>query len=227
MARPSRPWFRFYVEALSDRKLRRLDPSVRWVWVGVLGLARMSPRPGVLMIAEAQPADEHDVADVAGVTLRLARQALSAFEQAGMVERHDDVWHVTNWASRQFESDLVTERTRKHRSKERSKERSNAVSGNTPETETETETDATTPQPPAQRGASDATHDGQHPNCRRCGTNRRGTPPAPPASPTSRLPRAADLVPPPLTDEERAAADQAKTEALAAIPLLRPQRETA
>src|SRR5690606_23682426 len=40
-----------------------------------------------------------------------------------------------------------------------------------------------TPQPPAQRGASDATHDGQHPNCRRCGTNRRGTPPAPPASP--------------------------------------------
>ena len=81
-----------------------------------------------------------------------------------------------------------------------------------------------TPQPPAQRGAMSDEHDGQHPNCRACGTNPRG---APPASPTSRLPRAADLIPPPLTDEERAAADQAKAEALAAIPFLRPQRETA
>lgn len=85
----------------------------------------------------------------------------------------------------------------------------------------------TTPYPHAERGE----HRGQHPNCRQCGTNprARGTNPrgAQPASPTSRLPRAADLVPPPLTDEERAAADQAKAEALAAIPLLRHQRETA
>lgn len=147
MPRPARPWFRFYVEAMSDRKLRRIDPACRWVWLGVLSLARMSPETGVLLVAVGQPADEHDLADVAGVTLKLTRQALDAFEKVGMVDRSEIPWRVPAWASRQFESDDVTERTRKHRSKERS----NAVPGNAPETETETETD-TPPQPPAERG---------------------------------------------------------------------------
>jgi hypothetical protein len=35
------------------------------------------------------------------------------------------------------------------------------------------------PQPPASGG-----HDGSHPNCRACGTNRRGPPPEPPPTPT-------------------------------------------
>lgn len=146
MPRPARPWFRFYVEALSDRKLRRMDPALRWVWLGVLGLARMSPSPGVLLVSEGEPADEHDLADVAGVTVRLARQALGAFEKSGMVSLEDDRWVVTNWSARQFESDDITERTRKYRSKERS----NEVRGNAPESEAETDTE-----PPPSSSSSD------------------------------------------------------------------------
>ena len=63
MPRPARPWFRFYVEALSDRKLRRLTPAQRWLWVAVLGAARQSPIPGHLMVSEREPMDAHDLAD--------------------------------------------------------------------------------------------------------------------------------------------------------------------
>lgn len=173
MPRPARPWFRFYVEALSDRKLRRLEPAHRWLWVAVLGMARMSPSPGLLLVAEGQPADERDLADVAGMQLKDVRKAMPLFELAGMVQRQDDTWSVTNWAGRQFESDDITERTRKHRSKERF----NGVRGNAPETEAETEQP---PPTPAERGTE---HRGQHANCRGCGTNRRGAKPDAPTSP--------------------------------------------
>lgn len=144
MPRPARPWFRFYVEALSDRKLRRLTPAQRWLWVAILGAARMSPKPGALVVAD-EPLSDDEVADIAGMTVKEVRKAMPLYERAGMLHREDDTWRVTNWDSRQFESDDTTERTRKHRSKERS----NGVPGNAPETEAETDTP---PLPPAQRG---------------------------------------------------------------------------
>lgn len=136
MSRPARPWFRFYVEALADRKLRRLTPAQRWLWVAVLGAARMSPQPGVLQVAGVALTDD-ELADIAGMAVRDVRRALPLFEGAGMLERHGGMWRVTNWSHRQFESDDVTERTRKHRSRERF----NDVPGNAPEAETEAETE--------------------------------------------------------------------------------------
>ncbi|MCL6443142.1 MAG: hypothetical protein K6T83_06760 [Alicyclobacillus sp.] len=37
-------WFRFYTEAISDTKIRRLPPAQRWLWVVMLSLARKSNR---------------------------------------------------------------------------------------------------------------------------------------------------------------------------------------
>jgi hypothetical protein len=144
MARPARPWFRFYVEALSDRKLRRLTPAQRWLWVAVLGAARQSPVPGALMVSENDAMDERDIADVAGMTLREVDAAMPLFERAGMVHRDGLAWVVTNWSERQYESDNTTLRTQKHRSKERS----NVVPGNAPDTDTDTETDTETENEP-------------------------------------------------------------------------------
>lgn len=119
MPRPPRPWFRLYVEALHDPKLRRMPASHRWVWVAVLAAARASCVPGVLMVSEMQPMDEHDLADIAAVPMREVRKALGAMEAAGMVARADDgTLSVPKWRDRQFESDDTTERTRKHRSNE-------------------------------------------------------------------------------------------------------------
>lgn len=149
MPRTARPWFRFYVEALHDRKIRRLTPAQRWLWVAVLGCARKSPVPGVLLVAEGQPIEAEDLADVAALPKREVARALPLFEQAGMIGRDEPAgaWRVLNWDERQFETDNTTARTRKHRSQERS----NGVGRNVPTAsvgtppETETETDPPTP----------------------------------------------------------------------------------
>lgn len=136
MAPPKHPWFRFYCEALTDRKLRRLTPAQRWLWVAVLATARQSPEPGVLLIAEGIPATVADLAELAGVTKTEARKGLDRMFELGLIV--GEPWRVTKWEQRQFESDSSTHRTRKHRSgsdpgtpMERSK--------NGPEAEAETE----------------------------------------------------------------------------------------
>lgn len=134
MPRPSRPWFRMYVEALADQKLRRLPPVQRWLWVGILAAARQSPKPGWLMSSEAHPHDVNTLADLANVPVKEVGPALRYFHQAGMIEAGpDNVWIVTHWDERQYESDTSTERTRRHRSKppdETPMERSNVVTRN-------------------------------------------------------------------------------------------------
>lgn len=164
MARPVRPWFRFYVEAINDPKLRRLPPAWRWLWPTAMSLARQSPIPGKLLITAAdelvEPLTFEDLVDAAAMPSKDVKLALAEFYRLGMM--HDDAelgcMVVTKFGVRQFESDEVTKRTRKHRSKEpprnvpgngdgTSKERSNDVPGNVPGTvmgtppETETDTD--------------------------------------------------------------------------------------
>lgn len=144
MPRPIRPWFRFYVEAFGDRKLRRLTPTQRWVWVSVLGAARESPESGRLFIAEGVPMTHEELADYAGVKLREIGPALDLMASLSMIAvDKNGLVSVTNWDSRQFESDDVTQRTRDHRERSREQGRNvpKNVPGNVPETETETETE--------------------------------------------------------------------------------------
>lgn len=176
MARPVRPWFRFYVEAFPDRKIRRLKPAQRWVWVAVLGAARESHEPGKLYVAPGLPMTRRELADYAAVSDRELESALKAMSELSMITLTDALITVTNWDKRQFESDNVTERTRDHR--ERSREQDRNVPGNTPErtrafaTETETETETEEEQggePPAARKRAHQLPDDFAPN----ETNRR------------------------------------------------------
>ncbi|MBA2707602.1 MAG: phage replisome organizer N-terminal domain-containing protein [Gemmatimonadaceae bacterium] len=150
MARPPRPWFRFYTEAFNDRKLLRLSPTQRWIWVAILGAARESPQPGTLMVAEAMPMTRGEIARYADVKERDLASALDSMAALGMISEANGVVTVANWSTRQYESDDVTARTRDHR--ERSKEPRKAVPtnvpGNTPETEAETENRNTAPLEP-------------------------------------------------------------------------------
>lgn len=146
MAPKPKPWFRFYCEAMHDRKLRRLTPAQRWTWVAVLCSARQSPKPGLLLVG-TDPMGADDLADIAGVSLKDARSALDAFVNSGMLFDDHGVLCVTAWEKRQYESDTSTARVRKHRNdQETSMERPIAV----PETllerpqSTETETDTET-----------------------------------------------------------------------------------
>lgn len=151
MPRPARPWFRFYVEAVHDRKLRRLKPEQRWLFVACLAAARQSCEPGVLLVGDDDPMTITDMADFAGMPQRDVAQGMAALVRAGVLDMdtETETWFVPAWSDRQYESDDVTARTRKHR-----KERSNDVPGNVPGTsvgtppETEAETDTETPPTP-------------------------------------------------------------------------------
>jgi hypothetical protein len=159
MARPARPWFRFYVEAMRDPKMRRLTPAQRWLWVAALAAARESVVAGLLLVAEGVPMECADLADYAGMKVRETDAGLLLFLKLGMiaVDGPTGAWHIVNWSDRQYESDDVTARTAKHRARERDGNVPTSSPGtfeNPTETETETETEVNTPIPP-QAGAVD------------------------------------------------------------------------
>jgi hypothetical protein len=151
MPRPVRPWFRFYVEAFSDRKVLRLTPLQRWLWVAILGAARESPMPGYLLIAEGVPMTKIELARYADVRPKDVPPALSLMASLGMIDVSDGLVSVKNWGVRQFESDNVTARTRDYRErsneegKEQDKDVPTNVRRNVPETETETDKEKSMP----------------------------------------------------------------------------------
>ncbi len=156
MPRPVRPWFRVYVEMFPDRKIRRLTPAQRWLWVALMGAARQSPRPPALFVADDEPMTLAEIADYAGMKEREVGPALEAMVRLGMVTVDEGVVSLPNFTSRQYESDNVTARTREHRERSKdvpkddvgtfqrsSREQLNVARRNTPETESETDTDNT------------------------------------------------------------------------------------
>lgn len=118
MAPPKKPWFRFYVEACGDRKLRRLKPEHRWLFVACMAAARQSPEPGVLLVGN-KPMDCDDLADFAGMTRRQVRDGMAALSQedTAMVayDESSGAWWLPRFAERQYESDSSTKRTRRLR----------------------------------------------------------------------------------------------------------------
>jgi hypothetical protein len=116
MPRRELPWFRLYTETFGDPKIRRMTPGERWAWLGLLSLARASTISGFVLVA-GEGATEADIADYAGVPIKDVRSMLHRMEVAESIERDPnlDAWRITNWGKRQFESDAVVDRTRKHR----------------------------------------------------------------------------------------------------------------
>lgn len=166
MPRKKTLWFRFYVEAIHDRKLRRQPPATRWLWVVLLALARKSPVPGTLLLAidggEDDPIEIDDLVDEAALSKREVRAGMAEFERLGMLERNGDgAWVVAKWGERQFESDDATQRTRKHRSKQRSEEQGRNVptspdgtaEGTAPSRALATEAETEAEEPPSASGA--------------------------------------------------------------------------
>lgn len=148
MAPPKRPWFRFYVEAVHDRKLRRLKPEHRWLFVACLAAARQSCEPGWLLVGKDDPMQWGDLVDFAAMTLKQVEAGTDALQDAGVLsyDQQRGAWFIPAWSERQYESDDVSARTAKHRSKtkdgtskERSKNADRPFDGTPPDTETDTE----------------------------------------------------------------------------------------
>lgn len=133
-------WFRFYDEALKDRKVQRLSPHLFKAWVNLLCLA--SKEGGKI------PCDD-DVAYELNLSVQDAAQQVQDLILAGLIDidmRGQRFPH--NWAERQYISDTSAARVRKHRENNKKKECN--VTRNTnvtkkvtpPESESESESEA-------------------------------------------------------------------------------------
>lgn len=116
MSRPARPWFRFYVEAVYDRKLRRLAPEQRWLFVACLAIARQSQEPGRLLVGDAA-VEVGDLVDVACMDAEAVTRGVVCLMEAGVLAEDERGWYIPRWADRQYESDTSASRTAKYRTK--------------------------------------------------------------------------------------------------------------
>ena len=132
-------WLRLYTDIKNDRKLRRLPPAQRWLWVVIMTIAKESPKEGWLLLTEGVAVTAEDLADDAAVSIDEVHAGLKVFAEQRMIKAIDGIYYLVNWDKRQFVSDSSTERSRRHRQK------SNATllqrCSNVPATPPDTDTD--------------------------------------------------------------------------------------
>lgn len=106
-------------------------------------------------MTDSVPMTDDLIADEAALSLRDTRAGLKALSALELIEWDDDAWVVTKWKERQYESDDVTQRTRKHRSIQQQRNVPSVVDGTSPENreqrteETDTDLVPTEPAKPA------------------------------------------------------------------------------
>lgn len=106
-------WLRLYTEIRRDRKLRRLPTGQRWLWIVLMTIAKESPRPGWLLLAEGVPVTLEDLVDEAAIPTEVVQAGIAAFIEQRMLEVVDGIYHLINWDKRNFASDNPTDRWRK------------------------------------------------------------------------------------------------------------------
>lgn len=165
---PSPPWFRFYSETLSDRKIDRIcriteQPKCLIVgaWATLMSLANDSPIRGALLLTEDFALSVEDIADEMGLPVNSANVILEEFQRFDMLHIENGIYWLTNWDKRQFASDTSTERVRRYRERQAEQDEDTATDatetpeseecngdetlhgryGNAPDTDTETDTE--------------------------------------------------------------------------------------
>lgn len=141
----STPWFRFYSEALSDRKITRVCAITRQpkyailgMWAGLLSMANDSPERGVLLIGGDLPLTLEEIFYELGFDPETGQRIIEAFIEVGMVSVDDDIYSITNWDARQFASDSSNDRVKAYRERQRAKKRQAVETGNDSGAEDET-----------------------------------------------------------------------------------------
>jgi hypothetical protein len=129
-------WFRYYVEALNDPKIQQLPDDLFKLWVNLLCVARQNDGalPEAATLAFQLRVDESRTRDA---IRDLTDRVLLDQTAAGLMPH--------NWQARQYQSDLSTERVKRHRVKAKSEtlsQRSTKRGGGVSETPPDTDTDA-------------------------------------------------------------------------------------
>ena len=99
-------WFRFYSEALDDDKVQALPAPLFKHWVNLLCLASYN---------QGEIADLRQAAFRLRLSPQRAEKVIAGLVSRGLLEPGGEGWTPHNWAGRQFASDDVADRVRKHR----------------------------------------------------------------------------------------------------------------
>jgi predicted transcriptional regulator len=100
-------WFRFYVEALNDPKVQRLEPNLFRTWVNILCVARENDGdlPKLEDLAFRLRIDKTD-----------AQRAVESLIERGLLDRQPSGGlRPHNWDERQYQSDTSTSRVKRFR----------------------------------------------------------------------------------------------------------------
>ncbi len=102
-------WFRFYVDVLDDPKIAALSDRQFRCFAYVLAVAAEAEEEGKI------PMSPQTLAWRIRIPIDDLIEALQALKSLSIVDFTDDQVTVTNWQKRQFRSDDVTARTRRHK----------------------------------------------------------------------------------------------------------------
>lgn len=135
-------WWRAYDDAINHPKLLRLSDAMHRAWFTLQCIA--SANGGKL-----PPAD--DIAVSLRVKPARIRTWIEALRVAGLMDEEDGVFTPHNWHSRQFKSDVSTERVQRFRGKTRNGQRnvSETASETAPEQKQRTDTEQSRADAPA------------------------------------------------------------------------------
>jgi len=122
-------WFRFYNETLHDPKVQRLPAELFRTWVNLLCIA--SENSGAI------PTDAENLAFLLHMNPKAVTASVQKLKLAGLLDE-DETLHPHNWNGRQYASDDVATRVKRHRQRQRN------VSSNVTETADETPPEADT-----------------------------------------------------------------------------------
>jgi len=121
----SMPWFRFYSEALNDRKITRAvrmsgqpKATVIGVWTTLLCLSNESPERGRLLISDDMWLTDEEIQAETGLDPVAYGKIIQAFQKLNMISVSAGM-EILNWNDRQFPSDNSTARVKEWREKKR------------------------------------------------------------------------------------------------------------
>ena len=131
------PWFRFYFEALRDRKLDRAcimskQPkyAILGMWVSMLCMAADSPQRGKLLLTGDEPVTEEEIAYEIGMDPLTIASILKVFQKLNMITISSCI-EITNWHERKKMSDSGAERQRRFRARKKAETTANSESNET------------------------------------------------------------------------------------------------
>lgn len=149
-------WFRMWVDAIDDEKLKLLAFEDRWHYVAILCMKRK----GILDVKESSAIRDRKVGIKLGLGVNEADEVRRRLREVKLIDKN---WQPSGWTKRQFVSDAdstATERKRKQRDKERhgdvtrDSRAGHTAQRQTTESESDTEVVITTSSPSTQRKLS-------------------------------------------------------------------------